>query len=205
MTFCRSICKMGGRLDTADSDLPGLLWGTGRDDRMHQIDGHGQLSRTANPWIRQLIADARDAVAIAALDNMRTDPRTWMEMHDMQAASLRKCCLLKPPERPNAGDAHLSRWPAYHARDAATYVRIDEACTSTRLRPTYVAHNKHYVWRCYASPTAAFGAISASLNAAIFATTCAAATPPAIAHNPLRPVGLHYCSLPYYAAHAVAG
>ena len=78
MIFCRSICKMVGRLDTADSDLPGLLWGAGRGDRMHQIDDYGQLSQTANPWLRRYIADARDAVAIAALDNMRVDPCTWM-------------------------------------------------------------------------------------------------------------------------------
>ena len=106
MIFCRSICKMVGRLDTADSDLPGLLWGTGRDDRMHQIDGHGQLSRTANPWLRQFIADARDAVAIAALDNMRTDPRTWMENARYASSKFEEMLSFEAP-----GEAQRRRRP----------------------------------------------------------------------------------------------
>ena len=70
---------------------------------------------------------------------------------------------------------------------------------SMRLRPTCAAHSKHYVWRCYASPTAASGVTSALLNAAISATMCAAATPQATARNLLKPLAPRCCSLLYYA------
>ena len=95
----------------------------------------------------------------------------------MRVPSLRTCCPLLPPGRPNAGDARLCRWLACPVRRLAICAQTSGAFASMKRRRTSVAHNKPCVWICCASPIAASGAATVSLDVVTYMTMSVAETP----------------------------
>ena len=76
----QSILQMMGRLDAADSDLPGVLLGDGPGPEDAQLTADGSPRLAANPWLRQYYRDIQEANVSGRLGTLGPHPCTWMDV-----------------------------------------------------------------------------------------------------------------------------
>ena len=79
LCLCRSILKMIGNLQQAESVLPAVLFGRGIQPDTAQLTEEGGPARNCNPWVQLWYADMEEAVRNGVLEDMPVDMMAWTD------------------------------------------------------------------------------------------------------------------------------
>ena len=79
LCLCRSILKLIGNLQQAESVLPALLFGRGMQPGMAQLTDEGSPTMSCNPWVRLWYADMEEAVRNGVLEDMPVNMMAWTD------------------------------------------------------------------------------------------------------------------------------
>ena len=79
LCLCRSILKLIGNLQQAESALPALLFGRGMQPGTAQLTEEGSPAMSCNPWVRLWYADMEEAVRNGVLMDMPVNMMAWTD------------------------------------------------------------------------------------------------------------------------------